>query len=749
MARVNRASFPGVERRRRRSRRAKLKIERLEDRAVPAVSMAPNELLVQYLPILSSAARVGARGAVGAALVEELDSGADGMTIERIRLPFGVNLADAARRISALPGVMYAEPNFIHTPAVVSNDPYYTTSSLLWGMYSDDSPTTVGPAGTTNQFGSQAEEAWYDENFGSQSVVVGVIDEGIQYTHPDLDANIWTNPFDPLDGVDNDGNGYVDDIHGWDFFSNNNSIYDGTSDDHGTHVAGTIGAEGGNGAGVAGVNWNVTMISAKFLGPSGGYTSDAVEALDYLVDLKQRHGINIVATNNSWGGGGYSASLHSAIIRAAKAGILFVAAAGNAGANNDVGGSYPANYNTTVGTATETAASYDAVISVASINSNGSRSSFSSYGATTVDLGAPGAGIYSTVPSNSYASYSGTSMATPHVTGAAALYAAKYPGATAEQIRSAILASAAPTASLAGITVTGGRLDVHAALQIAPGLSMSINNVSQSEGDSGAGTFNFTVSLSSAPTGLVTVDFVTADGTAAVADADYVATGGTLTFNVGETSKTVSVTVIGDTAVESNEAFFVNLSNANGATITDGQGTGTINNDDNPPASLSINNISFKEGHRGSKSVKFTVTLSQALAQTVTVAYATANGTATAGSDYAAKSGTLTFSAGATAATIWITVYGDRTAEAYETFFVNLFNASGASIADGQGQGTIRNDDGSSSAGGASSFHGGSASSLLSQFLNSSQGMLLDDFGSRLRPSLLAVEVRNRMRVAG
>src|SRR5439155_20246401 len=161
----------------------------------------------------------------------------------------------------------------------------------------------------------------------------------------------------------NDGNGFVDDVHGWDFFEHNSSIYDGapgntTLDSHGTHVSGTIGAIGGNGAGVVGVNWNVTIISTKFLGPNGGTTADAVSALNYLTDLKTRHGLNIVATNNSWGGGGYSQALHDAILRAAKAGILFVAAAGNGnafgvGQNNDTTPTYPSNYSTLVGTSTE------------------------------------------------------------------------------------------------------------------------------------------------------------------------------------------------------------------------------------------------------------------------------------------------------------------------------------------------------------------------------------------------------------
>lgn len=346
-------------------------------------------------------------------------------------------------------GVEYAEPNYIYTHGAVSNDSYFTNGSL-WGMYGDAS----SPA---NQYGSQAAEAWANNKTGSPSVIVGVIDEGVMHTHEDLKDNIWINPYDPVDGIDNDGNGYKDDKWGWDFVGNNNSTYDNTSDDHGSHVAGTIGAKGANGKGVAGVCWNVKIITAKFLGSFGGTTANAIKAIDYITDLKIRHGLNIVATNNSWGGGGFSQALQDAIERANARNILFVAAAGNGGSDgvgDDNDGSskhYPSSYPN------------DNIIAVASITSSGAISSFSNFGSTSVDIGAPGSGIYSTLPSkrgNSYGSYSGTSMATPHVTGAAALYAASNTGATAAQIKSAILNSAEATPSLAGKCVTGGRLNV-------------------------------------------------------------------------------------------------------------------------------------------------------------------------------------------------------------------------------------------------------------------------------------------------
>jgi len=397
--------------------------------------------------------------------------------LEVIQLEAGASSERALAAYGQLAQVSYAEVDQQVKLGAWSNDTSYVDGSL-WGMYGSDAPTAAGPAGTTNAFGSNAEAAWDQGNTGSSSVYVGLIDEGFDYTHPDLASNAWLNPFESLDGIDNDGNGYVDDVRGWDFYNNDNSIYDGPSEDHGTHVAGIIGAAGGNGIGVVGVNWNVSMISTKFLGDGGGYISAAIKALDYLTDLKQRHGLNIVASNNSWGGGAsYSHGLHEAIIRSAKQDILFVTAAGNSASNNDVADYYPGNYSSAIGTSNLSPASYDAVVTVAAITSNGSLAGFSSFGSSTVDLGAPGAYILSTLPGGTYGSYSGTSMATPHVTGAVALYAASHPGRTAEQIRAALLASTTPTASLAGKTVSGGRLNVETFLNTTnlPFVSLSLS----------------------------------------------------------------------------------------------------------------------------------------------------------------------------------------------------------------------------------------------------------------------------------
>ena len=417
------------------------------------VKHAPNEVLVQYRRAATDASKAKARGRVKGISVEvvvvESRRNDGGGTLELTRLPPGLAIADAVRSLEGDPAVEFAEPNWIYFHDAVSNDTYYT-GGQLWGMYGD----ATAPA---NPYGSQAGEAWAaNHTTDCGDVYIGIIDEGYMYTHVDLAANAGVNPGEISgNGVDDDGNGRVDDVYGWDFYYNNNSVFDGTADDHGTHVAGTIGGVGGNGIGVAGVCWSVKLLDAKFLGPSGGSTANAIKAVDYFTDLKTRHSLNLIATSNSWGGGGYSQGLADAIGRANNAGILFVAAAGNSSVNNDVSPHYPSSYTN------------PNVIAVASITSTGAMSSFSNYGATSVDIGAPGSGIYSTLPgsnnSSTYGSYSGTSMATPHVTGAAAMLKALCPAWSHSDIRNHILATAATTLSLVGKTVTGGRLDIGAA----------------------------------------------------------------------------------------------------------------------------------------------------------------------------------------------------------------------------------------------------------------------------------------------
>ncbi len=398
---------------------------------------AADRVIVGFEPGASAVERVQTMSSDVAESHDDLTSVGALTVTTVVELPDGVSVEDAIAELSADPNVTVVEPDYVVHTAEVSDDPLFVGGEL-WGMEGEAS----APA---SMYGSGAAEAWAAGYTGSNDVYVGIVDEGIQIDHPDLAANIWTNPYDPVDGVDNDGNGYVDDIHGWDFYNDDNSVYDGEADPeidaHGTHVAGTIGAVGGNGTGVAGVNWHVTMISAKFLGPDGGYMSGSIAALNYLADLKERHNgpdglLNIVATNNSWQSAGGHYLLQQAIDNTGAHDMLFISAAGNDGENLDYWGfnpaSYPCNGNGT--------RSWDCNVAVAAMDSAGQMAAFSNYG-LTVELGAPGVGILSTVPHDGYAVYDGTSMAAPHVTGAVALCASINPALSPADVREAILDS--------------------------------------------------------------------------------------------------------------------------------------------------------------------------------------------------------------------------------------------------------------------------------------------------------------------
>ncbi len=460
--------------------------------------------LVQFAADATAGQKAAALASVGGHVMETVRAG-DGQAGDLVVVQAsGPPAAAVMAALSSAQGVAFAEVNARLGVQAIADDAHYADGSL-WGMYGDETPRV-------DAYGSQAGEAWDAGHTGSSTIVVGTVDSGIDYTHADLYLNVWLNQgelpegmaFDDVDddglvtfrdlnqaanssfvrdingngridagdllqdrrwadGVDRDGNGYEDDLIGWDFVNDDNDPYDDNG--HGTHTAGTIGAIGGNGVGVAGVSWNVEIMALKFLANSGaGSLAGAIKALDYYTaasvdDRAHDWASEFVATNNSWGGGGYSGFLLDAIVRAAQQEALFIVAAGNGdsigkGGNNDLTASYPSNYSTVSG------AGYEAVIAVAALTSAGGLAAYSNYGIQNVDLGAPGSGIWSTVPGGGYASFNGTSMATPHVTGALALYASLHPDYTAEQLRDALLSSTAPTLSLDGKTVTGGRLDI-------------------------------------------------------------------------------------------------------------------------------------------------------------------------------------------------------------------------------------------------------------------------------------------------
>src|SRR5262249_47084254 len=415
----------------RQRRPALLSAESLEAREVPA-AYGP----LQIDPTHYAASHILVKLNTPAALRSPLASGAEAMGggLYCIDLKPGVTVARALRHFRAQRGVAFAEPDFVVHADVIPNDPSFGS---LYGL------NNTGQGGGTPDADIDAPEAW-DVSTGSGNMVVAIIDTGVDYNHPDLAANIWTNPGEiPGNGIDDEGDGFVDDVHGYDFVNNDGDPMDDNG--HGTHVAGTIGAVGDNGIGVAGVNWHVQIMALKFLGANGsGPTSGAINALNFAV----AHGVKI--SNNSWGGGGFSSALNTAINNARAAGHLFIAAAGNNGSNNDSLSSYPSNY------------PQDNVLAVAATDRNDHLASFSNFGATTVDLAAPGVSILSTYPGNRYATLSGTSMATPHVTGAAALVWDAHPDWTYLQVVQALKSTVDVKPNLVGKMVTGGRLNVNA-----------------------------------------------------------------------------------------------------------------------------------------------------------------------------------------------------------------------------------------------------------------------------------------------
>ncbi|MBX7136171.1 MAG: S8 family serine peptidase [Fimbriimonadaceae bacterium] len=375
----------------------------------------------------------------------------------------GANVESMLKALIPNKMVRVAERDWIVTiQQTFPNDPMF---SQLYGMHN------TGQTGGTADADIDAPTAWAIQT-GSSNVKVAVIDTGVDYTHPDLAANAWTNPGEVAgNNVDDDGNGYVDDIHGYDFLNNDGNPMDDNS--HGTHCSGTIGGVGNNGVGVVGVSWNVRIIGVKFLSAGGsGSISNAILCTDYARIV----GSHVMS--NSWGGGGFSQLMLDAITRADQAGILFVAAAGNNGSNNDSTTFYPASYNSSVGN----------MLAVGASTHNDTRASFSNYGANTVDIFAPGENIVSSVPialtPAGYDTYSGTSMACPHVSGAAALLKAQFPGDNATQLRARLRNSADPVAALSGLTATG-RLNAYNSMDndtVAPGTPSGLVGIKRSSG---------------------------------------------------------------------------------------------------------------------------------------------------------------------------------------------------------------------------------------------------------------------------
>ena len=353
-------------------------------------------------------------------------------------------------RLESRKDVDYAEPNYV-VELTSADDPSYVDGSL-WGMAgANTTPTSSN--------GANADGAWAKGYTGNRQVYVAVIDSGIDVSHPGLAGNMWVNSGEVAgDGIDNDGNGYIDDVNGFDFLNGDGSVFDVGEHPHGTHVAGTIGAVGNNGVGVAGVMWSVNLISAKTINASGqADLASTIQAIDYITDLRTQKGLDIIASNNSWGGTRYSQALENAIKRGGDAGIMFVAAAGNDAGNIDSTPQYPAAYDCST-----THRIFDCVVSVAAIQEDGGLASYSNFGSTGVDVAAPGTNVLSTTPGDSYGVLSGTSMAAPHVTGALALCVASYRGTSGLSAIQKLMSTATANAALSGKVASGGQLNVEA-----------------------------------------------------------------------------------------------------------------------------------------------------------------------------------------------------------------------------------------------------------------------------------------------
>ena len=411
--------------------------------ASTARDFVADELLVRFDGATTTPRRAAIAADLDARIVERLPLSG----LVRVRLEPGTSVEAAAAAFERRPGVRYAEPNFRYRLFRTPNDSLFGS---LWGMTKIDAPG-----------------AW-DTNTGSSTVTVAVVDTGIDYTHPDLQSNVWVND-DPLDGLDNDANGKVDDLRGWNFIDGNNDPMDDV--DHGTHVAGTIGATGDNTQGVAGVNWTVKVMAVKSCCDVFDSFTEAsiVEGFQYAC----ANGAKVI--NGSFGGPVGTQAIVDSIN--ACPGALFVFAAGNGdqfgnGVNNDVSPEYPCSYGSSN------------IICVAASAPSDALTTFSNFGVTNVDLAAPGQGVKSTVPGNGYADFDGTSMAAPHVAGAAALVLAERPGLTTPELKRSLLLSAEPKPSLTGRVATGARLNVRRAFsqEIVAPTGLTVQSPSPSYG---------------------------------------------------------------------------------------------------------------------------------------------------------------------------------------------------------------------------------------------------------------------------
>jgi subtilisin family serine protease len=514
--------------------------------AAAADEFVPGEVIVRV------------RGGATQQAIEQIDADANADGDQQIadigdsqirKLSVRSTVESAIRNLSGNSWVEYAEPNYILHANLAPNDPRY---GELWGM--KNTGQVIGGVAGKPGADISAESAW-NTTTGTAAVIVGVVDTGVDYSHPDLAANIWNNP----GGV----GGCPAGTHGYNAITKTCDPRDDHY--HGTHCSGTIGAVGNNALGVVGVNWTTRIMGLKFLDSSGsGTTADAITAIDFAVQAKIA-GQNVRVLSNSWGGGGFSQALMDEINKANANDILFVAAAGNASANNDVTPNYPSNYNTAN------------MVAVAATDNTDALAYFSNYGRTTVHLGAPGLDILSTQPGGLYQYLSGTSMATPHVAGTAALVLAAKPTLNTASLKAAILNNVDPIPSLSGITVTGGRLNAAKAVGSTPppppgpDFSLSASPASQTVIQGASTSYTVTITRTGGFTGAVTLS------------AAGLPAGATASFNPNNTTGTSSTMSVATSTTTPTGSYPVTITGTSGTLSRSTSVTLVVNSTAPPP----------------------------------------------------------------------------------------------------------------------------------------------------------------------
>jgi subtilisin family serine protease len=415
-------------------------------------------LLVKYKPTIRAADVESSLAKIKAKKIKQIEK----LDVFRIQLPKELKVGDALSTLTVDPNIEFVEPNYIYQLDVIPNDPRF---SELWGLHN------TGQTGGTADADIDAPEAW-DLEQGDPDVIVAVTDTGVDYNHEDLRDNMWVNTGEtPGDNIDNDGNGYRDDIHGYDFIDNDSDPMD--YHNHGTHVAGTIGAVGNNNIGVVGVNWNTRIMALKIFKPlecggvQVGNISNAADSAEAIIYAAMN---NAKIINASWGGTRESLTIKTAIEFANLRSVLFVAAAGNDSTDNDTRPHYPSNY-------ADPSANLPNVIAVAATDHNDNLASFSNFGKVSVTLAAPGDTILSTIRNNRYDEMSGTSMASPHVAGVAALVWAHHPGKTLSQVKQCILNHVDTKPALANKVRTDGRLNAFGSVRCNPSAQHSTDKI--------------------------------------------------------------------------------------------------------------------------------------------------------------------------------------------------------------------------------------------------------------------------------